>query len=89
MKSKVTINRNGTVTTKFIAISDTEGTISGAKTANLKVSLTTLDTHEYKCRVTDAEGNQVTSEVITLTVDSESGGGRVSIPTSGKTGNLD
>lgn len=43
----------------------------------------------YKCMVTDAEGNQVTSEVITITVDSESSGGRVSIPTSGKTGYLD
>ena len=86
MKETVTENRNGTKTSKYIKIIDTDGTIKGAKTATLMVSLTSLDTYKYKCEVIDANGNTVTSDVITITVNAESNGGRVSIPTGGKLG---
>ena len=45
-----------------------------------------LHDYTWNPEFTDADGNSVTSEVITLTVNSESAGGRVSIPTSGKKG---
>lgn len=49
MKETVTENRNGTKTSKYIKIIDTDGTIKGANTATLMVSLTSLDTYKYKC----------------------------------------
>ena len=64
---------------------NSEGTVKGATTANLLISVTELGTYKYKCVITDADGNSVTSDAATVTVNSESTGGRVSIPSSGKT----
>lgn len=80
------ITSAGRKTQRYTDLLNAEGTVKGATTANLTLSLTELATYKYRCVITDADRNSVTSEVITLTVNSESAGGRVSIPSSGKTG---
>ena len=84
---KLTTITNGTRKSQiYMNLTDAEGTIKGATSANLTVSITTLGTYKYKCVVTDADGNSVITDAITITVNSESTGGRVSIPSTGKNG---
>ena len=81
----VTITVGNRKTSKYTDMVNSEGTVKGATTANLLISVTELGTYKYKCVITDADGNSVTSDAATVTVNSESTGGRVSIPSSGKT----
>ncbi|MBE6913078.1 MAG: hypothetical protein E7473_11205 [Ruminococcaceae bacterium] len=81
-----TITSGNRKTTQYLDLLDKEGSVKGATSANLTLSLTELGTYKYRCIIKDADGNSITSEIITLTVDSESASGRVSIPTGGKTG---
>lgn len=81
-----TITSGNRKTTQYLDLLDKEGFVKGATSANLTLSLTELGTYKYRCIIKDADGNSITSEIITLTVDSESAGGRVSIPTGGKLG---
>lgn len=81
-----TITSGNRKTMQYLDLLDKEGFVKGATSANLTLSLTELGTYKYRCIIKDADGNSITSEIITLTVDSESAGGRVSIPTGGKTG---
>ena len=80
----VTITIGAKQSQRYVNLVDTDGKIQGAKTANLTLSLTELDTYKYKCVITDADGNSVITDAITITVNSESTGGRVSIPSTGK-----
>ena len=81
----VTITIGNRKTSKYANMVDSEGTVRGATTANLMISVTELGTYKYKCVITDADGNSVTTDEAVITVNSESTGGRVSIPSSGKT----
>ncbi|MBO7318791.1 MAG: hypothetical protein J6V06_02065, partial [Clostridia bacterium] len=80
MQATMVEKRDGTETKKFLAISDTEGTITGAETANLTISLDELETYEFRCVVTDAEGNEITSDTITVTVNARTTSGRTTTP---------
>ena len=69
--------------TTNVAMSDTGVTISGAKTATLSLRPTTAGTTTFYCVVTDANGDTVKSNNVTLTVTASTSGGRGSLP-SGK-----
>ena len=64
-----------------VAVTDDGTKIVGAQTANLKRIHTAAGTYVYFCEITDADGNKVKSDRITITCDKEASGGRGSIPT--------
>ncbi len=62
-----------TVTSK---LEETEGTIEGVTTDTVKLTITSSGaTYNVSCKITDADGNSVTSETVTIQFTAESSGG--------------
>ena len=63
-----------------VEIEDDGNKTVGAQTASLGRIHEAEGTYKYICKITDADGNTVSSETITITCDTEATGGRGSIP---------